>query len=90
MTKQTLPEEVAKFFDCDQTPGMIITRAPDRKRVDLTKISLDQAKKLHAEGLLPMLKPRVDTLKKRNVGAVSTEAIQRAEDSIDSNRVAGR
>lgn len=52
-----LPKEVAKHFDCDYVTR-IITRAPDRTEVDLSKISLKQARELHKKGFLPMLKPK--------------------------------
>lgn len=54
---KTLPEEVLKAFDCDSVT-VIITKAPHRKRIDLSKISLAEAKDLHSKGFLPMLKPK--------------------------------
>lgn len=53
-----LPEDVAKKYDCTTEPGIIITSAPDRERIDLRKISLAKADKLYSEGKLPMLQPK--------------------------------
>lgn len=53
-----LPEDVAKKYDCTQVPGIIITAAPDRERIDLRKITLAKADKLYSEGKLPMLTTR--------------------------------
>lgn len=63
----TLPAEVAKHFDCEGLPGVIITAEPHRQRIDLRTISLSQARKLHAEGYLPMLKAKEqEPVKKRS------------------------
>lgn len=54
-----LPDDVAKKYDCTIVPGIIVTSAPNRERIDLKKITLAKADKLYSEGKLPML-----TLKK--------------------------
>lgn len=62
-----LPDDVAKVFEYDGIPGIIVTKAPDRERVDLTKISLAKAEKLYADGKLPKL------TKKKATGAKDSQ-----------------
>jgi len=53
-----LPEKVAAKYDCLIEPTEIITRAPQRERVDLRKISVSKADALVKKGALPFLVPK--------------------------------
>lgn len=52
-----LPEAVAAKYRCTAIPGVYITRAPDREKVDLRKISVADADRLVKAGKLPQLRP---------------------------------
>lgn len=53
-----LPEAVAAKYRCTTVPGVYITKAPDREKVDLRKISVADADRLVQAGKLPQLLAR--------------------------------
>ena len=58
MKNDGLPRAVAERYECTQVPGVYITSAPGRVKIDLRKISLTQADELVKAGKLPMLKEK--------------------------------
>lgn len=55
---EQLPEAVAAKYRCATMPGVYVTKAPQRVKVDLRKISVAQADELVKAGKLPQLVAR--------------------------------